>query len=90
MMSGGVTIEVGAEQALSQLGGAGDHHIFTQSQNRRQDFVAKHGKYVPSSQVAYKSWESSRLKVKPASTKIINGGQTVKNVITGATPRNSL
>ena len=61
-----------------------------QIQDRRQDFVAKHGKYVPSSQVAYKSWESSRLKVKPASTKIINGGQTVKNVITGATPRNSL
>ena len=29
MMSGGAPIEIGAEQALSQLGGAGDLHIFT-------------------------------------------------------------
>ena len=46
--------------------------ISPQILDARQDFVAKHGKYVPSSQVAYKSWESRRHKVKPASTKIIN------------------
>ena len=71
IMSGGVPIEVGAEQVLSHLGRATELKIFT-SNPRSQDFVAKHGKYVPSSQVAYKSWESRRLKVKPASTKIIN------------------